>query len=109
MSKSRTSKKRGFSFKDMPSVPLKGKRNSLSHSPSRSFKNRKEVALSLFMCLENNDPECFIEILDAYLSVNRSEIAEKANLARSTIQNVFSGKGNPTLRTIAQIVHEAVA
>jgi DNA-binding phage protein len=58
----------------------------------------------LFLCLEENNPESFIEILDAYLDVNR-----RANLSRTTVQNAFSSKGNPTIRTIAQIVHEAVA
>ena len=107
MPKKKTSKKPNFSFSAMsPSSPKKG---LSKHNPTKAFKNRKEVAIALFLCLEENDPESFIEILDAYLDVNRSEIAERASLSRTTVQNAFSKRGNPTLRTIAQIVHEAVA
>ena len=47
----------------------------LKDDPSQSFKNRKEVAISLFLCLEENAPESFIEILDAYLYRNKLEIS----------------------------------
>ncbi len=93
----------------MPAIKVKKNIGALKHDPSKSFKNRKEVAEALFLCLEENDPESFIEILDAYLDVSRREIARRAKLSRTTVQNAFSRKGNPTIRTIAQIVHEAVA
>lgn len=109
MPKKKTSKKPDFCFKSMESNKLKKGKKGVIHHPERSFKNRKEVAVALFMCLEDNDPESFIEILDAYLDVNRREIARRANLSRTTVQNAFSIKGNPTIRTIAQIVHKAVA
>ena len=38
----------------------------------------------------------------------RSEIAKRSKLPRSTISLAFSRRGNPTLKTIAKIVHEAV-
>ncbi len=60
-------------------------------------------------CLIDNDAEAFIEILDSYLRVNRSHVARKANLPRSTISLAFSKKGNPTIKTIAKIVHEAIS
>lgn len=82
---------------------------TIRHDPAKSFKDRKRVGLALLECLEENDPESFVEILDAYLQVNRTEIAERAHLARSTVQQAFSKHGNPTLRTMAKIVHEAVA
>lgn len=109
MPKKKTSKKQSFCFKSMQLANTKKRAGVLKHDPSKSFKNRKEIAISLFLCLEENDPESFIEILDAYLDVNRREIARRAKLSRTTVQNAFSKKGNPTIRTIAQIVHEAVA
>ena len=109
MHKSKTSKKRGFCIDDIPVSGKSLKYKGSSVSPEKHFKNRKEVAIALLQCLEDNDPESFVEILDAYLEVNRSEIARKTNLSRQTVKNTLSGRGNPTLRTLAQIVHESVA
>jgi DNA-binding phage protein len=53
--------------------------------------------------------QSFVKILDVYLDVNRRKIARRAKLSRTTVQNAFSSKGNLTIRTIPQIVHEAVA
>ena len=107
MPKKKTSKKLGSYLDDIPvlSTKLKGK----TVSPKRAFKNKKEVALALFLCLEKNDTESFVEILEAYLDVNKSEIAKRSNLSRSTVQSTFSRSGNPTLKTLAQVVHESVA
>jgi len=66
------------------------------------------VAQALLDCLIENDTETYMEILDAYLCVNRTQIAQRTDLTRATITQAFSKKGNPTLKTIAKIVHEAV-
>ena len=52
-------------------------------------------------------PWRFIEILDGYLQINRSRVAKQAHIARSTVQQALSKNGNPTLKTIAKIVHES--
>ena len=49
-----------------------------------------------------------MEILESYLRVNKSQVSQKAKLSRSTVSVAFSKKGNPTLKTVAKIVHEAV-
>ena len=76
--------------------------------------SQRELALSVLQrrgCLILDAPpqELSDKLVDAYLDVNRREIARRAKLSRTTVQNAFSKKGNPTIRTIAQIVHEAVA
>lgn len=93
----------------MPALQANKKHKSYIHNARQPFRNKKDVALALFQCLEDNDPESFVEILETYLEVNKAEIAKKTNLSRSTVQNAFSNRGNPTIRTIAQIVHKAVA
>ena len=109
MSKPKTSKKRGFCINDIPISKLNLKAKWIKVDPAKYFKNRKEVAMALLQCLEDNDPEAFVEILDTYLHINKSDMARKTNLSRQTVKNAFSGKGNPTIKTIAQIVHKAVA
>ena len=100
MPKKKTSKKREFCFEHMPNLGANKKYKGTKVQSSKAFKNKKEVALALFLCLERDDPEVFIEILDTYLDVNKAEIAKKAWIARSTVQGAFSNKGNPTIRTI---------
>jgi DNA-binding phage protein len=79
------------------------------HKPNRFFKDFDKVGAALLESLVENDTEAFIEILDTYLKVNRAQVAKRAKLSRSTVQYALSKKGNPTLRTIARIVHESVA
>ena len=107
MTKKKTSKKQGFCFEDMPSLKKKKGVKFKKSQAVEYFKNPKEVGYALLQCLEENDPEAFMEILDAYLDVNRTQTAKKTNLSRSTIQLAFSNKGNPSIKTLAKIVHSA--
>jgi probable addiction module antidote protein len=84
------------------------KKKIKTFDPDRYFKNAELVGKSLLQALEDNEPEVFIEILDAYLKVNRTQIAKKAKLTRATVQGALSKKGNPTIKTLAKIVHYAV-
>ncbi|MDE3046548.1 MAG: hypothetical protein KGJ02_07915 [Verrucomicrobiota bacterium] len=109
MLKKKTSKKRGFSLDDMPTLKVKKNAPLKDYNPSAFFEDIDKVGGALLECLCDNDTEAFIEILSAYLRVNRSRVAKKAKMSRSTVQHALSKKGNPTLRTIAKIVHQSVA
>jgi probable addiction module antidote protein len=92
-------------------ILLKNKKGdrSISHRPQAFFKSHKKVAEALLQSLEDNDAGAFLEILDAYLQVNRTQVAHETLLSRTTVQKALSKTGNPTIRTIAKIVHQAVA
>jgi DNA-binding phage protein len=109
MHKKKISKDPNFCFDDMPILKLKKAIKLKQHSPEKSLKDLDKVGAALLESLIENDTEAFIEILDGYLQVNRSRVAKKAHIARSTIQQALSRKGNPTLKTLAKIVHESVA
>jgi probable addiction module antidote protein len=109
MTKKKTSKKQSFCLDNIPIVRSKKDSTSSIHKPSSFFKSHEKVAEALLQSLEENDAEAFLEILDAYLKVNRTKVAKETNLSRTTVQNALSKKGNPTIRTIAKIVHQAVA
>lgn len=109
MHKKKTSKKRGFFLEDMPILEPQKKAKLKKYDPSQFFKDFDRVGIALLESLVQNDTEAFIEILDAYLQVNRARVAKKTKLSRSTVQHALSKKGNPTLKTIARIVHESVA
>lgn len=108
MTKKKTSKKQKPCLQDMPIVKSK-KRASTKHKPSDFFIEHDKVAQALLQSLKDNDAGAFLEILDAYLKVNRTKTARETNLSRTTIQQALSSKGNPTIRTIAKIVHQSVA
>ena|SRR5260221_5987238 len=109
MHKQKTSKKQDFCLDDVPIAVVKNKAGIKEVHPEKIFKDHKKIAVALFECLIDNDVEAFIEILDSYLRVNRRRVAKGAHLARSTVQQALSGKGNPTIKTLAKIVHDAVA
>lgn len=109
MNKKKTLKKREFTLEELQPIEIIDESQLHDSKASKFFKNKNEVANALLECLIDNDSETFMEILDAYLSVNRTKIAQKTKLTRATITQAFSKKGNPTLKTIAKIVHEAVA
>lgn len=106
MSKKKMLKKRAFTLDELQPIAVDESKLHDSKA-SEFFKNKNEVAKALLECLIDNDTETYMEILDAYLCVNRTQVAQKAKLTRATITQAFSKRGNPTLRTIAKIVHEA--
>src|SRR3990167_7491572 len=108
MNKKKTLKKRGFALEDLQPINIIDESQFSDENPQEFFKDDKVIAQALLRCLMDNDTEAFMEILDYYLCVNRTQIAEGAKLPRSTVSLAFSKKGNPTLKTIAKIVHEAV-
>ena len=109
MTKKKTFKKQKFSFADIPKYNIHDKEKLTIFNPDEFFENDKDVAQALFQCLLENDTETYMEILDSYLRVNRTQVAQSADLSRSTVSLALSKKGNPTLKTIAKIVHEAAA
>lgn len=107
MRKKKISKKQKFSFKDMEETRIVNKKGITKWDPENSFMDSQKVGAALLECLIENDTETFIEILDSYLRINKLQVAKKARMARSTVQLAFSKSGNPTLKTLAKIVHES--
>jgi DNA-binding phage protein len=108
MNKKKILKKREFTLDELQPIEVLDESKLHDSKASEFFKNKNEVAKALLECLIDNDTETFMEILDAYLSVNRTKVAQRTKLTRATVTQAFSKKGNPTLKTIAKIVHEAV-
>ncbi len=109
MLKRKTSKKRAFSLDDIATTKVNKKAKLRRHNPYLFFKDFDKVGAALLESLIENDTEAFIDILDSYLQVNRSRVAKRGKISRSTVQHALSKNGNPTLKTIARIVHESVA
>jgi len=110
MPKKKTSKKRDFSFDDMPSFKAKNKSELTSFGASKRIKNKKYVSQALWECLVADDAEGFKEILRAHLElINKDEFAESAGISRRTLFRMLSEDGNPTLDNISKIIHKLCA
>lgn len=106
MLKKKTSKKQEFSFKDMQETKI-NKKDLIPWNTESNLMDHQKIGAALLECLIDNDTESFIEILDSYLRINRLQVSKNANIARSTVQLALSKTGNPTLKTLAKIVHES--
>jgi len=110
MPKKKISKKRDFSFDDMPSLKAKNKSELTSFGASKRIKNKKYISQALWECLVANDTEAFKEILRAHLElINKDEFAEAAGISRRTLFRILSADGNPTLANISKIIHKLCA
>lgn len=91
----------------MQETNIASKKDIIAWNAENSFSDFSKVGTALLQCLIENDTETYIEILESYLRVNKLQVAKKAKIPRSTVQLAFSKSGNPTLKTLAKIVHEA--
>src|ERR1700679_1267951 len=105
MVKKKISKKQRFCLNNMPISKSRKTPHLLKHDPRNFFKSHEKVAIALLTSLEEGDPEAFLEILNVYLDANRTKVSKDTKLSRTTVQNALSKKGNPTISTIAKIVH----
>jgi DNA-binding phage protein len=110
MPKKKTSKKRGFSLSDLPTVNLRNRKGILAFNPDVRLQKREVVAQALWQCLIENDIEAFKEILRSHLEVtNKDELAQKAGIPRRTLFRMLSPEGNPTLENLGKIIHQLCA
>jgi DNA-binding phage protein len=65
------------------------------------------MALAIFECLQNNDPEGAMEMIAIYLdAVNKSKLQKEASLPKSTLYSALK-HGNPTIKTLAKIMYDS--
>src|SRR5256885_1090136 len=104
MNKKKILKKQEFSLKDMKIIKLHDESKFSRANPEDSFKDKDKVAKVLLECLIENDTETFMEVLDAYLDVNRTEIAKRLGTSRIGLERLLDPKNySITLLTIAQV------
>jgi DNA-binding phage protein len=108
MHKKKTSQRREFSLQDLPITKMK-MGDSYEWNLKKEFMDHKKIGAALLECLIDNDTETFIEILDSYLRVDQLQVTKKPNVARSKVPLTFFKNRNPTLKTLAKIVHETSA
>ncbi len=108
MHKKKISKKRGFHFANYPISHLKkGVRIQKFHSTDE-LDNFTLVATTFFQALQEDDVESALEILEGYLLITKkADLVKSGKLPSSTVYHSFSRGANPTLRTVARLLHAA--
>jgi probable addiction module antidote protein len=108
MIKKKTSRRQEECFEDIPIVIPKKEKKVKRFDPESRLRDRDFVAKALFEALSDGDEEAALEIIIAYVkAVGKTEIAKHENIATSTVYHALSGRGNPTLRTVAKVLHAA--
>lgn len=99
------SKKQKHSLGNTSKMKLKKNMGLKKYSPSKELLDETFIAMAMWECLKNNDPEGVMEIISYHLdTVNKVNAAQKTELPRSTLYNAKKGK-NPTIKTLAKLVN----
>ena len=105
MGRTKTSRKRGFSFSAMPKVRLKKGAPVHAHDPKAKLRDPKFVIQALTEALVDGDTDAFKETLAAHLEIVRKEsFYKQAGISRRTLFRMLGPDGNPTLENIARVV-----
>ena len=94
-----------FSIKNVSLVELNGRVSLERHHPAECFKDVSRVQAALLEALLDGDSETFKEILSAFISVqNKSAVAKKVDVTKSTMFRMLKPGSNPTLNNIAKVM-----
>jgi DNA-binding phage protein len=99
------SQRRKKSLRDTSKMKLKTREGLRRYSPTERLLDEDFIAKAVWECLKNNDHEGVVEVVQAHMrAVNQTKAAKENNLSRSTLYNAYKGK-NPTVKTLAKMVH----
>ena len=105
MTRRTTSKKRSFSFSDMPVLKLRHDAKLKTVSSAARLKEQELVFNALWQCLVDQDIESFKDVLRGHLdAVNKQKLSKKAKTSRRTLHRLLSPEGNPTLKSISKVI-----
>ncbi len=106
MPKKTTSKKRELSLNDIPIRRLKAGSGTVKASSAKRLRDQELVFRAFWQCLVDKDIESFKDILRGHLdAVNKGSLASKSKISRRTLHRILSPEGNPTLKSISNVIH----
>lgn len=106
MSRRSRSKKREICFDEAPIMKVKKNIKTKSFDPGKKLRNPNFVAKLFFQSLLENDIEAALDVLEGYiLATGKADIAKQGKIAPSTVYHALSKGSNPTLKTVAKLLH----
>jgi DNA-binding phage protein len=110
MAKAKTSKKRKRSsavkLRSKPKMIMKLREGARvrESNPTEEILDEDLISRAIWECFKEGDSEGVIEIFEIYLrAANKTRIAKEASISRSTVYSLKGG--NPTVKTLAKLVH----
>jgi Predicted transcriptional regulator len=79
-----------------------------SYNPTAALLDEERIGRAIWECLKNGDSEGVIEVIQIHLEAcNKTQLAKEAHLPKTTLYHSFRSK-NPTIRTLAKLVHACI-
>lgn len=84
---------------------LKEEAGLKKYDPVKNLLDINKMGAAIMQCFIENDTEGVLEIVENYLyAINKTQFLKEANIPRSTVYNFFKRR-NPTIKTLAKIIH----
>lgn len=77
------------------------------YNPTESFLDEERIGRAIWKCLKNGDSEGVIEVIQIHLKACNKAKVKKVLPPKTKLSHTFRGK-NPTIRTLAKLVHACV-
>ncbi len=91
--------------KSIMSGSVKFKKKPKKFEADKYLLDESLIANAIWECLRDNDPKGVIEIIEAHLEAkNKSKLSRDHKIPRTTYYHAIRSK-NPTLSTLAKIIH----
>ena len=91
-----------------PSRTIKPGMKVSQYNPTEALLNEERLGRAIWECLKNGDSEGVIEVIQIHLEAcNKTKLAQKVNLPKTTLYSGLRSK-NPTIKTLAKLVHACV-
>lgn len=75
-------------------------------NPTEELLNEDLIGRAIWECLKEGDSDGVREVIATYLNaVIKTHVAKEASVARSTIYSLKKKGSNPTVKTLAKLVH----
>lgn len=108
MDKIKTSKKHQTFLGKLAKVNLDKIKGIKRSNPLKKLSDANQIAMAVFECLLNNDPNGAMEMIEIYLeAINKSKLRDEVDLHKSTMYSALKHR-NPTIKTLAKIMYTAV-
>jgi DNA-binding phage protein len=79
------------------------------YNPRKALMDEDRIGRAIWECLKNEDVEGVIEVISIHLEAkNKTQLIKETEIAKTTFYHSLRSK-NPTLKTLAKLVHACAA
>jgi DNA-binding phage protein len=76
-----------------------------AYDPTKALLDEERIGRAIWECLKKGDSEGVVEIIQIHLEAyNKTRLAKAVHIPKTTMYHSFRSK-NPTIRTLAKLIH----